>query len=94
MFKVLYIQIHLSHVLHADIATPLLYVASKENVFSGSSCANVPNSTHFFDIFSDLTKHLVGDYNGIESLMNTGNSHRYKRISPTVEDFSIILMLP
>ncbi|CAB4019103.1 kinesin KIF16B [Paramuricea clavata] len=24
----------------------------------------------------DLTKHLVGDYNGIESLMNTGNSHR------------------
>lgn len=28
----------------------------------------------------DLTKHLVGDYNGIESLMNTGNSHRYKMV--------------
>lgn len=31
-----------------------------------------------FLIYLDLTKHLVGDYNGIENLMNTGNSHRYR----------------
>ena len=75
-------------------ASTICTVTSKENVFLGSSYAKVPIPPHFFYIFSDLTKHLVGDYNGIESLMNTGNSHRYKRISPTVEDFSIFLMLP
>ena len=44
----------------------------------------------FFFVTIDLTKHMVGDYNGIENLMNIGNSHRYEKISLHGETFNLL----
>ena len=50
-------------------------------------------------IFTDLTKHLVHDYAGIEKLMDMGNSHRLVYNLPfcmlyfyTVNEFGIFLV--